>query len=241
MELIPVVDILDGVVVHGVSGHREHYEPVRSVLTDSKEPVAVLKALLQAARTKTAYVADLNALTGQGDHRCLIAEMARTGAHLIVDAGCRSAESVRDWLAAGAEQVILPTETLSDPEQAASCFSATCDTQLITGLDLVNGAVRSEYLGWDGRDPQQVLGELLALGAPRTVLVLDVRTVGTNAGPSTCSLLSQMRGTWTDVRFISGGGVRSEDDLRALQDVGCAAALVASALHTGQLPASKAS
>jgi uncharacterized protein related to proFAR isomerase len=37
------------------------------------------------------------------------------------------------------------------------------------------------------------------------------------------------------VDLIAGGGVRGLDDLKALADAGCDAALVASALHDGRL------
>jgi phosphoribosylformimino-5-aminoimidazole carboxamide ribotide isomerase len=40
------------------------------------------------------------------------------------------------------------------------------------------------------------------------------------------------------MELTSGGGVRGRDDLAALADAGCDAALVASALHDGQLTVS---
>jgi len=59
--------------------------------------------------------------------------------------------------------------------------------------------------------------------------------VGVNEGPRTLSFCRQIRREFSAIELIAGGGVRGIDDLVALADAGCDAALVASALHDGRL------
>jgi len=59
--------------------------------------------------------------------------------------------------------------------------------------------------------------------------------VGVAGGTRTLTLCRNIRGEFPDIELTAGGGVRGIDDLRALADAGCDAALVASALHDGRL------
>jgi phosphoribosylformimino-5-aminoimidazole carboxamide ribotide isomerase len=69
----------------------------------------------------------------------------------------------------------------------------------------------------------------------RQIIVLDLAHVGSEAGAGNLDLLREIHRRWTDVRLISGGGVRSRADLELLAQAGCSAALVGTALHDGSL------
>ena len=64
MQIVPVLDLKGGVVVHARRGQRAEYAPLQSPLVDGSEPVAVARALCALCRTSTLYVADLDALAG---------------------------------------------------------------------------------------------------------------------------------------------------------------------------------
>jgi phosphoribosylformimino-5-aminoimidazole carboxamide ribotide isomerase len=59
--------------------------------------------------------------------------------------------------------------------------------------------------------------------------------VGVGAGSGTEALARQLRVLQPKAELIGGGGVRGIDDLRALAAAGYDRALVASALHDGNL------
>ena len=65
MQIVPVLDLKGGVVVHARRGQRADYAPLRSPLVEGCEPVAVARALCAACRTTRLYVADLDALAGE--------------------------------------------------------------------------------------------------------------------------------------------------------------------------------
>ncbi|HVL17398.1 MAG TPA: HisA/HisF-related TIM barrel protein, partial [Gemmatimonadales bacterium] len=68
------------------------------------------------------------------------------------------------------------------------------------------------------------------------VLVLDLGRVGTGGGVD-LRLLAQLRRAVGSTELLAGGGVRTRRDLDRMQDVGCDGALVASALHAGEIGA----
>ena len=60
MQLIPVLDIKDGIVVHAKLGLRTQYAPIQSPLCASSAVVDVINAFLALAPFKIVYIADLN-------------------------------------------------------------------------------------------------------------------------------------------------------------------------------------
>ena len=61
MKIIPVIDILNGRVVHAIKGQRHNYQPLESVLFKSTEPLEVAKGFKALGFTEL-YVADLDAI-----------------------------------------------------------------------------------------------------------------------------------------------------------------------------------
>ena len=90
MQIIPVIDISNGMAVRAVAGERKHYRAIQSRLTESVEPAEVMRAIQERLQCPVCYVADLDAIERQQLNRCTIAEMVRTGVALIVDAGAET-------------------------------------------------------------------------------------------------------------------------------------------------------
>ena len=66
------------------------------------------------------------------------------------------------------------------------------------------------------------------------LLVLELAVVGTGAGPQNLELLEGLK-RLVGLPVYAGGGVRSAEDLKLLEDAGCDAALVGSAIHSGAI------
>ena len=64
MQIMPVIDIRNGIAVRAVAGERSQYRPLESRLTVSTEPAEVLKALQREFGFTHCYVADLDAIEG---------------------------------------------------------------------------------------------------------------------------------------------------------------------------------
>ena len=88
---------------------------------------------------------------------------------------------------------------------------------------------------WRSADPIEIAGYVVAQGISR-LIVLDLADVGMSGGTRTLAICRRLRQQFgSTVEITAGGGVRDTRDLAALQDAGCDAALVASALHDGRL------
>ena len=62
MKILPVLDLLDGIVVRGVAGKRNAYRPVESQLVDNPDPIFVAEAFRNHFGLTEFYLADLDAI-----------------------------------------------------------------------------------------------------------------------------------------------------------------------------------
>jgi phosphoribosylformimino-5-aminoimidazole carboxamide ribotide isomerase len=210
--LIPVVDLLGGVVVQAIAGDRANYRPVRSKLTDSTELIEVAEALAKVVGHRTVYVADLDAIAGRTPN-----PLNLQGFDVWLDRGFKAIPSSTPNIVP-----ILSSEAGVDP--------STMTADMIVSVDLRHG----QLVGWSGT-PQDYIRGAYSAGA-RRFIILDVAVVGTNTGPSTLELCAATKRMYPDIELISGGGVRDRADVQRFADSGVSAVLVASALHRGALP-----
>lgn len=224
MQLIPVLDVMNGKVVRGKGGKRESYRPIETPLAESAEPVAVSRGLIGATGANVFYVADLDAIMGGeaqvGVLRALAAALPET--RFWVDAGFRTTgESKALTAAVGADAgrivPVFGTETLNAAEALA-------------GMD---ATVLSLDFGAEGyRGAQALLDN--AQCWPSDVIVMSLAAVGGGSGPD-FACLEEITRRAGGRRVHAAGGVRGESDLDALKAMGVAGALVASAIHDGRI------
>lgn len=235
MRVVPVLDLKGGVAVHAIRGERHAYAPVQSVLSPSAEPVALARAFQERLGSDACYVADLDAITGAGDHGPVVRAIAELGLAVWLDAGVATAEDAGQAAAGGARRVIIGTETLRDPRdlpgmvKAARASGADC----ILSLDYRGGLLLGGSPAVTGADATDLATVAWAAGI-RSFIVLDLARVGARSGPET-EPAHRLRGHLPDAEIVLGGGVRGRDDLLALETAGYQAALVGTALHTGVL------
>jgi phosphoribosylformimino-5-aminoimidazole carboxamide ribotide isomerase len=227
MRIVPVVDLKGGIVVHARRGQRAAYAPLRSPLVDGCEPVAVARALCAAARASTLYVADLDAIGGApADVQNLSALSAV--AELWVDAGAITRERALVLATAGITRNIVGTESLG----SGAVHDMDAPPRVLS-VDLRDGRLISPRPDLAGRDATAAVPLATELGV-RELLVIDLARVGSGSGPP-LEAVAELAAALPGVDIYAGGGVRDDDDLRALQGAGAAGALVATALHEGRI------
>ena len=225
MRLIPVLDVLHGVVVRGAGGRRSEYRPVVSRLTASTDPVDVARALVTAFRTAELYLADLDALAGAAPAVGVYWAIRDLGVRLWVDAGVRDADGACQVAAAGCD-VVAGLETVPGPAALREIVAAVGADRVVFSLDLRNGAPLGE---WPNPVPAAV-----ACGVTR-LIVLDLARVGGGSGTGTDELCRALAAAYPQVEVIAGGGVAGPADLDRLAACGVRGVLVASALHDGRI------
>ena len=232
MKVIPVVDVLGGVVVHAVRGRRSEYQPLKSVLCASAEPVAVASAL-KALGFDELYVADLDAITERHPNFSLFRKVAaETGFELMVDAGVTSLEAAQELLDSGVSKVIIGTETLVGKSFVADAVESFGTEKIMVSLDLKGDRVLSRFEPDTVAEPMGLLREFQDMGVSK-IIVLDLAKVGSGEGVNK-PFLKEVLGE-IDAEVFVGGGVRNVKDLLELKDLGVFGVLLATALHSRKI------
>jgi phosphoribosylformimino-5-aminoimidazole carboxamide ribotide isomerase len=234
MHILPVLDLLNGVVVRGVGGIREEYRPVVSRLVGSPDVLSVARTFRDQLGLTRLYVADLDAILHQRPNREIYSVLANEGFELLVDAGLRNVESAESVLAAGATSVIAGLETWPGPDELAVLCRAVGTDRAIFSLDLKHGRPLGDLSRWRTVDPLAI-----AIGAVETgieeLVVLDLGQVGIGGGVTTTDLCRRLLDSYPNLSVVTGGGVRDAADLETLAAARINGVLVASALHDGRL------
>lgn len=226
MDIIPVIDLKGGIVVHARRGERHHYRALQTPFASRPEPLAVVDGLLAFQDFRHLYVADLDAIAGRGEHMQVVREIARRYPQLRVwlDAGLTSPACIVALPALANIDVVLGSESLLTLNDYHALRAAVTAARSVLSLD--RGA-RGETLG---------CGELFEAVElwPARVIHMTLARVGVNGGPDFDGLAG-LRAQAPHCAFYAAGGVRDEADLDALAAQGVAGALVATALHDGRI------
>jgi HisA/HisF family protein len=230
LKVIPVIDILNGEVVHAVRGKRKEYKPLHSVLTGPVELASVAKAFRNLGFSEL-YVADLDAIIDCTENFQPLKGIVETGVSLMVDAGITNLERAQKLLDIGVFKLVIGTETLRSKAFVAEAVKRFGCGSVVVSLDL-RGETVLVGEGFDGStDAMELLREFAAMGVGH-VIVLDLLRVGSSEGVN-IAFLRKVLGLGFEVYV--GGGVRDVADLVALKKLGISGALVATALHTGKI------
>jgi len=238
MDIIPVLDVMNGRVVQGERGDRHRYRPIESVLVRGSEPLSVASALIRETHCRALYLADLDAIEGTGDNHAVIRDLRRhVDVWLWVDAAVTDLGAANRLLHLGATRVVVGTETLRRLSDLRHMVRVLSVPQLLVSLDVGAHGVLSACAELRGRAPLQALAALHREGVTQ-VLLLTLDRVGTGAGPALAELRAA-KAAFPDIAFVAGGGVRTSGDLSALELLGVEGVLVATALHRGWIRAAE--
>lgn len=221
MHIIPVIDLKGGRAVHARQGDRANYQPLESPLCDSADPVDVVTGLIGLYPFRYLYVADIDAILGNGrnedDLRSIRQRFPDLG--LLVDNGLSSSLDCRIWLGKGLGRLVVGSESQSDQSVLEALHVEASQGRLILSLDFQG----ETFLGASTIFDQSDLW-------PQDIIVMTLARVGGGTGPD-FERLEAVQALAGSRRIYAAGGVRGADDLKRLQDLGVAGVLLATALH----------
>jgi phosphoribosylformimino-5-aminoimidazole carboxamide ribotide isomerase len=222
MEVIPVLDLKEGVVVHARMGRRDQYRPIETPLASTSNPVDVARGLLAVHPFETFYIADLDAIENAGNNDAALTRLKTELPNLVfwVDNGVADLARANSWLDAGLGNLVLGSESQRD---GALVRRLSQDDRVILSLDYRG----DEFLG-----PAALLSD--AADWPRKIIAMTLARVGSANGPD-LNRLAAIKAAAPDKLIYAAGGVRDPADLAALRRAGIEGALVASSLHNGKL------
>jgi len=223
--LIPSIDLMGGKVVQLVQGSKKALE------YDSFEPWVA-----RFAKYPLVQLIDLDAAMRQGDNQGLVRQIA-SRLPCQVGGGIRTAQAARELLDCGARTVIIGSALVRDGqanvEFARELAREIGAEQLVFALDSKGGKVT--VAGWKEATPITALEMLRALEPfCGGFLYTHVDTEGTLTGIP-LEVVKELRAA-TSRRFIAAGGIRSREEVDAL-DALHVDAVVGMAIYTGAMEA----
>ncbi|VVB88184.1 Imidazole glycerol phosphate synthase subunit HisF [uncultured archaeon] len=221
-----VLDILNGNAVHAVRGEREKYRPLQSSsVCDTSNPIEIISVL----SPKEVYIADLDRLQHTGDNFGLIKNIsAKT--RTMVDIGVENMNDL-EKCAGIADIAILGTETAS--LELIANASGQFPGRINVSIDIKNGRVLTKDKNLM-IEPQELVKQLNEYDI-EDIIILELNKVGTSAGIDE-DFYKEIAGL-SDHGVLAGGGIRDMNDINALKKIGLDGALVATAVHSGKIPA----
>lgn len=223
MKIIPVIDLKHGQVVHARFGQRQKYQPIQSLLCNSSKPIDIINALLELYPFNTLYIADIDAIQGDGSHFEMLTELVS------------QFENVNFWLDCGIRQMnhralhyqhnIRPVIGSENMENLISykAVSYGCNSRHVLSLD------------YNEANPQGTKDlHVSAKYWPEDTICMSLSHVGSGLGVdleklnSITALNAQRK---VPSRLYAAGGVRYISDCVQLKEMGLTGVLIASALH----------
>ena len=216
MQVIPALDLLGDDAVRLEQGDFS-----RVIF---RQPIEEFMSRIVATAPPLIHIVDLQgardgALRADVVLRCAA---VASGIPLQVSGGIRSIEAARAALDGGASRVIVGTAAWKD-DDALSLFARTFGDRLLVALDVADGRVAVH--GWtatSGLDVDDALSRCLDAGVVR-LHVTAIERDGTMRGPD---LALYEKVCASGIAVVAAGGVRDDDDVDALAEIGCEAAVM---------------
>lgn len=220
--IIPVLDLKKGLAVSGKSGKRETYKPLKTIFSESSDPLKIAEALKQKGYSEI-YIADLDAISKNGSNLEIIKKI-NSIIPVMLDAGVTNSSDVMN-ICSYSQKIIIATETIESLEELELIFSEFPNHSLILSVDILNGEVLSKNMNLDFSDIIKVVKKI----KPSEVIVLDISGVGTGSGFNEI-FINDFKGL--NIQLTVGGGVTKEN-IEVLTARGVKNFLIGTALHNG--------
>jgi phosphoribosylformimino-5-aminoimidazole carboxamide ribotide isomerase len=232
MKIIPVIDVLNGIAVHGIKGERKQYHPLKSLLCPSAEPVE-LAFVFDSLGFTDLYLADLDAILGKSANFNIYNQIiSKTSLDLMVDAGISDIATAEKMLETGVSKIVIGTETLDRLDFVSQAVKTFGKNRIVVSIDQKGGKILSLSDSIISMNVLSVAQKLVDLGVSQIIL-LDLDRVGTEYGVNRELLRNILEVTRVDL--LVGGGITSLQELEELKTLDIYGALVATVLHKGKL------
>lgn len=230
--VIPAIDLRGGRVVRLLMGDYAR----ETAYADA--PVALAEAWA-AAGARWLHLVDLDgARSGKACHLDVLRAVAALGLRVQAGGGVRSEADLEAFLEAGASRVVVGSLALREPARVAGWLLRYGAERIVIALDARwrDGAWQLPSAGWTQDEPVDLrsLVRRYADAGARHLLSTDIARDGTLGGPN-LGLYRDLRCWEPRLAVQASGGVRNEEDLASLREVGVAGAILGRALLEGRI------
>jgi cyclase len=206
-EVIPSLDLLGGNVVRlrrGDFATADIYGRPESVLASIDVPSGARLHIVDLEGSRIGAPTALD----------VVSRLASLGYRLQIGGGVRTLADARQWLASGADRLVIGTVAAEDPVMFRQIADSIGPERIVAAIDVRGDVVRVS--GWEkasSRSIDEVLRTLDDAGI-RSILATDVARDGMLGGPSFD--LYRRLATLTSIPVIASGGVTTLADVTSL-------------------------
>lgn len=227
MLIFPAIDLFEGKAVRLLKGEYDQ------MTVYNEDPLAVARDFAACGATCLHLVDLEGAKSGTTPNIDTIRRLAaETDLFTEVGGGIRNMDTVRAYLNAGVDRVILGTAALRDEAFLKEALAEYGD-RIAVGVDIRDGKVAIR--GWvetSETDAMEFMARLEQLGV-RTVICTDISRDGAMAGTNHdlyAELMSRFQ-----MNVIASGGVSAIEDVRRLAAKNLYGAIIGRAYYTGAI------
>ncbi len=227
MLIYPAIDLYEKKAVRLLRGD---YQKMTVYSTD---PLAVARDFESSGATVIHLVDLEGAKDGTTPNLSVVREIAsETDLFVEVGGGIRSLETIKAYLEAGVNRVILGTAAVTDPMFLREALKRYPEN-IAVGIDLKDGRVAIK--GWteiSALTADQFFASMCDLGV-KTVICTDISKDGAMQGTNV-QLYRELSERYP-IDLIASGGVSSMEDVRALSKLGIHGAIIGKAYYLGAI------
>ena len=232
MLIFPAIDLYDGKAVRLYKGDYQNM----TVYSDN--PLSVALDFVAAGATCIHMVDLEGARDGTTPNLAIVRDIAnKTPLFTEIGGGIRSMDTVRAYLEAGVDRVILGTAAVTDPEFLRTAL-AEYGERIAVGVDIKDGRVAIKgWLETAEDDAMTFCGKMQSLGV-RTIISTDISKDGAMMGAN--HELYRTLAEQFDLQIVASGGVSSIEDVKRLRALDLYGAIIGKAYYTGAVDLSEA-
>lgn len=232
MKLYPAIDLLNKRCVR-------LYKGLYSQVTDYGDPVEMAMKWKSIGATFL-HLVDLDgAKEGRSVNLDVVKNIIdKVGIDVELGGGIRTLDKIDEILSIGVKRVILGSAALKNPELVRKAIKKHGSERVVVGVDTKNFKVATN--GWIESSDVDALdfAKSLEESGVKYIIFTDISKDGTLSGinvEQTKKLVDN-----TNINIIASGGVKTIDDLRDADSIGCEGIIIGKALYEGTIDLKKA-
>ena len=232
MKLYPAIDLLNKRCVRLYKGLYDN-------VTDYGDPVE-MAAKWKAMGATFLHLVDLDgAKEGRSVNLDVVKDIIlKVGINVELGGGIRTLEKIDEVLSIGVSRVILGSAALKNPSLVVEAIKKHGAEKIVVGVDTKEFKVSIN--GWIEKSDVDALdfAKTLEKSGVKYIIFTDISKDGTLSGinvEQTKTLVDN-----TNINIIASGGVKTIEDLRAANKIGCEGIIIGKALYEGTIDLKKA-
>lgn len=228
IELIPAIDIIDGMCVRLTKGDYDQKTIYGNPLQMARQ--------FESIGYHRLHIVDLDGAKSKHIVNSEVLRQITSETNLVVDfgGGIKTDEDIETAFEAGASMVTIGSVAVTQPDLFKRWLNRFGPEHIILGADVRNGLISIN--GWKENSTEKLLPFLqryVDMGI-KNVLCTEISKDGTLQGPAT-TLYKEIMAAYPHLHLIASGGVSSINDIDSLEAAGIPAVVFGKAIYEGHI------